>query len=131
MCGCGTVCNLVGGVTHPDTEPRVYGGLQRDVEVLDGVVNGAQSNPQMQISHDPRAALILVPVGIADPILSFVGDTLTLPITIPLQRRRIANSEDGQDSRASSADPQSEIALEKPVPIDSTSQGVTPPSDSR
>jgi hypothetical protein len=86
----------------------------------------------MQASHgDPRLALILIPLGIADPVLSFVGDTLTLAITIPLQRRRIANSEEGQDSWASSAVPQSENALEKPVPIDSTSQGATLLSESR
>jgi hypothetical protein len=30
--GCGTVCNLAGGVLHPDKEPRVYGGLQLDLE---------------------------------------------------------------------------------------------------
>jgi hypothetical protein len=95
--GCGTVCNLVGGITHPQSEPRVYGGVARDLEVLDDVVKGVQSGqtgagitPQ---GGGPGAAVVLgaiVGIAVADPILSFVADTVTLPLTIPLQNRRIA-----------------------------------------
>jgi uncharacterized protein YceK len=121
LSGCGTICNLTQGVVHPDSEPRVYGGVQRDVEVLDSVVNQAQTNPQARVGNDPRWALILIPLAIGDPILSFVADTLTLPITIPLQRRRIANSENDQASGGNSAAPQSEKLTDREARSDDKS----------
>jgi hypothetical protein len=101
--GCGTVCNLAGGVAHPDSEPRVYGGVIRDVEIIDKVVNKAKPNSDNQqvsqaISGGWEKAVVLVAfvsvIISADPVLSMVADTLTLPITIPLQNRRIAQQED-------------------------------------
>jgi hypothetical protein len=102
--GCGTVCNLVGGFIHPQTEPRVYGGVTRDLEVIDHVVTDMQSGKQgsgtgLSGTHERGAvfvAALLVSVTVGDPILSFVADTLTLPLTIPLQNRRIADRTEGQ-----------------------------------
>jgi uncharacterized protein YceK len=101
--GCGTVCNLAGGVMHPDNEPRIYGGVIRDVEIIDKVVNKPKANPDnQQVSQAisggwEKAAVLAAFVAViisADPVLSMVADTLTLPITIPLQIRRIAQQED-------------------------------------
>src|SRR5262245_12507046 len=32
--GCGTICNLAGGITNPDEEPRIYGGVIRDLDIF-------------------------------------------------------------------------------------------------
>jgi Protein of unknown function (DUF1375) len=88
--GCGTVCNLAGGVVHPDREPRVYGGVQRDLDVIESVV---ESDPSDKQKCNPKAYLVLIPLAAADPVLSFVADTITLPITIPLQRKNAGNQD--------------------------------------
>jgi uncharacterized protein YceK len=100
LSGCGTVCNLAGGMLHPDSEPRVYGGVIRDVEIIDNVVSSESSESLLPINGGGGtgaammlAALISVPV--VDPVLSLVADTLTLPVTIPLQERRIARQQEG------------------------------------
>jgi hypothetical protein len=38
LSGCGTICNFAGGFVHPD-EPRVYGGVLRDLEILGDMAN--------------------------------------------------------------------------------------------
>jgi uncharacterized protein YceK len=89
--GCGTVCNLVGGVVHPDSEPKVYGGVARDLDIIEKGVTGT---PTMGQGNAGKGAAVLVvgvlALAVVDPILSFAADTLTLPVTIPLQERRIA-----------------------------------------
>jgi hypothetical protein len=95
--GCGTVCNFAGGLIHPDTEPRVYGGVQRDLEVIEGLSskplfpNGFPTSP----GNGAGAALVFggcLAVLVADPLLSFLGDTLTLPLTAYVQHCREASS---------------------------------------
>jgi hypothetical protein len=91
--GCGTVCNLAGGITHPESEPRIYGGFIRDIEIIESAVN-APSPQRVENVGDGKGAAILVlaiiSVAAVDPLLSLAADTLTLPITIPLQERRIS-----------------------------------------
>jgi hypothetical protein len=107
LSGCGTVCNLAGGVVAPDNEPRVYGGVLRDIQVMDAFVGGQSS---LQLGDDPRLALVIFPLAVVEPLLSFVADTLTLPLTIPLQERRIAsgknNNGSGREVTASDPGPQ-------------------------
>lgn len=90
--GCGTVCNLTGGVVHPETEPRIYGGVIRDVEVFESLESRPSSEPLFAGANKGAVALgfMILCLGSVDPVVSFVADTLTLPITIPLQNRRIA-----------------------------------------
>ncbi|HZU37126.1 MAG TPA: hypothetical protein VFA18_14490 [Gemmataceae bacterium] len=99
--GCGTVCNLAGGVAHPDKEPRIYGGIQRDVEVLESLLTDQPPKDGLIQPGEGQGGAILagciICLCVADPILSFVGDTLTLPITIPLQQRR--NARDAELNR--------------------------------
>ena len=103
--GCGTVCNLAGGVVHPDHEPKVYGGVQRDLNIIESVV---ESGPSSEQKCNPKAYLFLVPLAATDPVLSFVADTITLPITIPLQRKNDADKHDHTDDLKAAASSPSE-----------------------
>jgi hypothetical protein len=89
--GCGTVCNLAGGVAHPDSEPKIYCGVARDLDIIE---NGASGGPRLGQGNGGKGAAVLVvaivALAVVDPILSCAADTLTLPVTIPLQERRIA-----------------------------------------
>jgi hypothetical protein len=79
--GCGTTCNLAGGILHPETEPRVYGGVIRDVEILDTAISGDAPNGPVIQGNDKGAAVemaALVSLAVADPMLSLIADTLTL-----------------------------------------------------
>lgn len=103
LTSCGTVCNLAGGIVHPDREPRVYGGFIRDVEIIDAVVSAP---PVVDIRRgDPRGAALIaaaiISVAAVDPILSLAADTLTLPVTIPLQERRIAREKESNPAASS------------------------------
>ena len=84
--GCGTVCNLAGGLVHPDEEPKVYGGVQRDLDffgkMLERKQSGNDSTSQGTGTSAAYGAMFLLAFMFAEPALSFVGDTLTLPITL-------------------------------------------------
>jgi uncharacterized protein YceK len=89
--GCGTVCNLGGGIVDPQHTPTIYGGVQYDLEVMDRL---ASHPPQLvSSSSEGKSAwglLLLVGFAVTEPVLSFVGDTVTLPITVPLEEMRSA-----------------------------------------
>ncbi len=87
LSGCGTVCNFVGVIIHPDREPRIYGGVLRDVDIIERAIESPPSKTQM---CDPRAYIYIIPLAVADPIASFVADTMTLPIMICLHERWLA-----------------------------------------
>jgi hypothetical protein len=97
LAGCGTVCNLAGGVLHPESEPRIYGGFLKDVEVLEGVMN---SNAKLNLGGGSPAGVIVIGailgLAAADPFLCIVADTATLPLTVPLQARRNARAAEGR-----------------------------------
>jgi hypothetical protein len=95
--GCGTVCNFVGAVTPVGGEkevrpPQVYGGVQFDFNVL------SKWDPSKPLFNPPPGggnerdaafALLVIPaLLLAEGSLTLVGDTLTLPITIPLNMPR-------------------------------------------
>ncbi len=88
--GCGTICNLADGVRHPDRAPTVYGGLVKDVEWIGA---GFQSVPFLEppsfddLVEDVGSFLMF---ALIDPPLSFIGDTVTLPLTLYCQRKRVA-----------------------------------------
>lgn len=58
--GCGTVCNLAGGVVHPDEEPKVYGGLERDGALIGSLLapnaNGSYGSGMPQPVAPPTVA---------------------------------------------------------------------------
>jgi len=105
LSGCGTVCNLAGGVAHPEGEPRIYGGVIRDLDTIDKTrTEGVQG-----LGGSGRGGAIfaaaLISLAVADPIISLVADTLTLPVTIPLQERRIAREHENDAAASSISDP--------------------------
>jgi uncharacterized protein YceK len=83
LSGCGTICNLC----H---EKRVYGGVARDTELISQALSGAPAENEVDA---PRTMLVLLALGAFDPVLSFIGDTLTLPITAQWQDQRLATDE--------------------------------------
>lgn len=95
--GCGTVCNLAGGLVHPEKEPVVYGGVQRDLEIIDKIVDkGKGFNCPAGGQGEAMTAVFLLGLVVVDPILSFVGDTLTLPITVLAEQWRETKKTDGE-----------------------------------
>ena len=75
--GCGTVQNFAGS---SGKGPGVYGGVALATDRL---------SPGSQ--NDGLALAVMWPVYAADVALSAVGDTLTLPITLPLVVARSLN----------------------------------------
>ena len=106
--GCGTVCNLAGGFVHPDEEPKVYGGVQRDLDFFSKMVerkqSGSDSTSQGTGTSGAYGAVFVLAFMFAEPALSFVGDTLTLPITIWAEYRRDVERE-AEDSDEEPAPP--------------------------
>lgn len=73
LSGCGTAQNVI----LPKQPTRVYGGVQRDlVKIGDGIL------PTPGAERPVLNAL----GGLVDLPFSAVGDTLTLPVTIPASR---------------------------------------------
>jgi uncharacterized protein YceK len=114
LSGCGTVCNFAGGVVHPEKEPRVYGGVIRDIEIISNATTAKPDNPP----NMGKAAIVILAVALVDPIVSFVADTLTLPITIPIQlwRDKVKKNNEEYESDAEAETPG--IRLDPPLPVD-------------
>jgi uncharacterized protein YceK len=70
--GCGTIRNLSGG------DPEIYGGVQKDVEFIE-----TPRKQQGGIGVNSMTLAMFVPV---DLCLSFVADTLTLPVAICMRQ---------------------------------------------
>jgi hypothetical protein len=87
LSGCGTFCNFGAAVLPPDKDPtgwpRIYGGVQMDASV----VSHLGDNPAMT-ANESMAKLAGIGLLAADGLASAVADTLTLPITIPLDMAR-------------------------------------------
>jgi len=120
LSGCGTICNFADGVIHPDDEPRIYGGVLRDLEIMDEAVNAPPRATPLVGSENGKGLIFLCLLGLMDPPLSFVGDTLTLPITIYVQEKRVAarNSDTDTAKPANATEPPTtNVSLGKPAPI--------------
>jgi hypothetical protein len=72
---CGTIANLA------SKDPQVFGGLQKDAELLTGV----HPSPTPVVHGDGRAVLFFLALVAAEPCLTLVGDTVTLPLVLWLQ----------------------------------------------
>jgi uncharacterized protein YceK len=87
LSGCGTVCNLASG--NPDN----YGGVQRELKFADdasakgGLLSGSSG---AEGTGGVWAALFVLALYGTDLSLSFVGDTLTLPLAAYLRHRHEA-----------------------------------------
>ena len=79
LSGCGTLQNTVFALREQEAN-KVYGGVQVDVDAIRTWVTSPPS-----CGTPPFIALPLV---VADLPFSAVGDTLTLPVTVPWSLRR-------------------------------------------
>ena len=77
--GCGTVLNFASG------DPDVYGGVQRDIQVV-FTPDSVAFTPNTVPSSDAMAGVVVVALVAADIGLSAICDTLTLPLTIYLRQ---------------------------------------------
>ena len=101
VAGCGTVANLDGkrypllsGSGHKPV--RVYGGVRNDIDwISDGIGFPESKQPRQEtatkrhpvsFTEDPVGIAFGIPVfgyfAVVDPVLSFLGDTVTLPIVL-------------------------------------------------
>jgi uncharacterized protein YceK len=80
LSGCGTAANLSGGI-QGWRNAQIYGGVRRDVKSAGQFVADnwtSESDFQQDVGTVVGVGLISLDVP-----FSFIGDTLTLPITIP------------------------------------------------
>jgi len=109
--GCGTMANLEGKryafISAPGQKPvRLYGGVRNDFDwVSEGfgipeserhTANNSDIRRAASIIEDPVGVAVGVPVlgyfAVVDPVLSFVGDTITLPHVIRVMRDAAGDS---------------------------------------
>ena len=84
LCGCGTIANLQTGARQGWKHAYIYGGVRRDVESAGGWINHNWTwGKNLDILQDAGTVVGVVLVGIDLP-LSAAGDTLTLPVTVPI-----------------------------------------------
>jgi uncharacterized protein YceK len=100
LSGCGTICNFAAAVApSPDdhvARPAVYGGVQLDAAVITGI----------QPDRTTKGSVFIGACLLVDVPLSLVGDTLTLPITLLLERCRAGSERDTRIISAALAEPE-------------------------
>jgi uncharacterized protein YceK len=72
LAGCGTIADIA-------TDQKIYGGIQKDVALIE--------DPVLPKTSPPEYFFPLVIFGILDVPLSFVLDTVLLPVTITISAR--------------------------------------------
>jgi hypothetical protein len=93
--GCGTVCNLASG------DPQVpFGGVQKDLETLQAPRSGSS-----RLSGSGKGAVVIVLLLPAELSLSFLGDTVTLPLAVWMRREDHDASADSATVNPTSAAP--------------------------
>jgi hypothetical protein len=112
--GCGTLCNFGAYIVHVDGDklerPAIYGGLQIDAAVVDSVSRSGGINPGSGTN-----AIWTICFGFAEFTATFIGDTLTLPITGLVQEYRLAHRPP-QNAQTSQSEPATEIKGEAVSP---------------
>lgn len=84
LCGCGTVANLETGARQGWKNAIIYGGVRRDVQSAGNWIDHSWTwGDNLDVVQDIGSVVGVGLVGIDIP-LSAVGDTLTLPITVPI-----------------------------------------------
>jgi uncharacterized protein YceK len=81
--GCGTIANLSIGSRQGWKNAKIYGGVRRDIQSGEDWFNANWTpSGQTDVQQDIGAVVGVGLVGLDVP-LSAIGDTLTLPVTIP------------------------------------------------
>ena len=83
LSGCGTFANVSIGARQGWQNALIYGGVRRDIQTTSNWIDHSWTwIPNLDIQQDVGTVVGVALVGIDMP-LSAIGDTLTLPITIP------------------------------------------------
>ena len=83
LSGCGTIANLSLGARNGWKNAQIYGGVRRDVQSAGNWFDHSWTPlEKLELMQDLGAVVGVGLVGIDMP-LSAIGDTLTLPVTIP------------------------------------------------
>jgi uncharacterized protein YceK len=69
LAGCGSIADIA-------TDQRIYGGIQKDVELI--------GHPYLPRTEPPEYFFPLIFFGLLDIPLSFCVDTVLLPVTITI-----------------------------------------------
>lgn len=84
LCGCGTVANLETGARQGWKNAVIYGGVRRDVQSAGKWIDHSWTwGDNLDVVQDIGTVVGVGLVGIDIP-LSAIGDTLTLPVTVPI-----------------------------------------------
>jgi uncharacterized protein YceK len=84
LCGCGTIANLETGARQGWKNTVIYGGVRRDVQSAGKWIDHSWTwGDNLDVIQDIGTVVGVGLVGIDIP-LSAVGDTLTLPVTVPI-----------------------------------------------
>jgi uncharacterized protein YceK len=106
LCGCGTVANLSIGARQGWQNALVYGGVRRDVQSAGQWIDHNWTwGENLDVQQDVGTVVGVGLVGIDLP-LSALGDTLTLPLTIPATlwgRSRTATTVSGKKTATAPA----------------------------
>ncbi len=94
--GCGTICNFAHG------DPDIYGGVQRDIEILQAPLF-ANSGSSLHLSGGVQTAAIVAAICGGDVIVSFIADTLTLPLAIFMRHEDHSGDETGSPGKSDPA----------------------------
>jgi len=78
-CGCGTIANFG---EKGWANARIYGGVQRDLKSAEDWLAYRPISKESELQHDVGTVVGTGLIGLDMP-LSAIGDTLTLPITVP------------------------------------------------
>lgn len=81
--GCGTVANLEIGARQGWKNAQIYGGVRRDVKSAQQFFADNWTPPNNSDVQQDIGAVVGVGLVGMDVPLSAIGDTLTLPVTIP------------------------------------------------
>jgi uncharacterized protein YceK len=84
LCGCGTIANLETGARQGWKNAVIYGGVRRDVQSAGKWIDHSWTwGDNLEVVQDIGTVVGVGLVGIDIP-LSAIGDTLTLPVTVPI-----------------------------------------------
>jgi uncharacterized protein YceK len=84
LSGCGTVANLETGARQGWRNALIYGGVRRDVQSAGKWIDHSWTwGDNLDVVQDIGTVVGVGLVGVDIP-LSAIGDTLTLPVTVPI-----------------------------------------------
>jgi uncharacterized protein YceK len=111
LCGCGTIANLETGARQGWKNAAIYGGVRRDVQSAGKWIDHSWTwGDNLDVIQDIGSVVGVGLVGIDIP-LSAVGDTLTLPVTVPIALWNNSISRTSYSRKTSAASPTATVPV--------------------